>query len=338
MKIVFLKWKRKKYLILGAVIILIFFYVINFTSLKHSQTDFSYLRLPNDNLPELTQTNLEELPDSGLDKIPRIIHQTWKTADIPDLYIDWIKSWHTLNPDWEYWFWTDENTRAFIAQKYPWFLDVFDNYPEPIRRADSMRYFILYEFGGVYVDLDMENLKSLSPLIKKYYCFLGQEPYVHPMIDSNFEHLPINAIMGCRKGHPFMKLLMDQLPKFSNMWHVLDSTGPHFMRLWFKDYKKYNYNAEHENGTFLTPPEWFFPFVDPVKIKDFHAKCSKYDSLLHHQKRACQFIKEYNGVPSNLKHAFTNHHWIHTYFISRYSLQPPRNIHSIVPSVKIWKP
>ena len=50
--------------------------------------------------------------------------------------------------------WTDEKAREFIAKEYPWFLETFDNYPYPIQRADSIRYFVLSHYGGVYLDLD----------------------------------------------------------------------------------------------------------------------------------------------------------------------------------------
>lgn len=50
--------------------------------------------------------------------------------------------------------WTDAKAREFIKDEYPWFLETFDNYPEPIQRADVIRYFVLAHFGGVYIDLD----------------------------------------------------------------------------------------------------------------------------------------------------------------------------------------
>ena len=44
--------------------------------------------------------------------------------------------------------------RDFVAENYSWFLDTFDNYDQPIQRADAIRYFILVHYGGVYIDLD----------------------------------------------------------------------------------------------------------------------------------------------------------------------------------------
>ena len=53
--------------------------------------------------------------------------------------------------------WTDDKSRELIATEYPWFLDTFDNYSQPIQRADAIRYFVLAHFGGIYIDLDDVN-------------------------------------------------------------------------------------------------------------------------------------------------------------------------------------
>lgn len=38
-----------------------------------------------------------------------------------------------------------------IAEKFPWFLDTWFKYPYNIQRADVLRYFVLYEYGGIYL-------------------------------------------------------------------------------------------------------------------------------------------------------------------------------------------
>ena len=53
----------------------------------------------------------------------------------------------------EFKLWSDASSRAFIAEKYPWFLQNFDGYPYPIQRADAIRYFVLHHYGGVYLEI-----------------------------------------------------------------------------------------------------------------------------------------------------------------------------------------
>jgi hypothetical protein len=38
-----------------------------------------------------------------------------------------------------------------IADKFPWFVDTYRSYPHNIQRADVLRYFVLYEYGGIYL-------------------------------------------------------------------------------------------------------------------------------------------------------------------------------------------
>ena len=67
----------------------------------------------------------------------------------------------------------------FIADRYPQYVPLFQSYSDPLERADAIRYFILYEFGGIYADLDMEFLKPLDSLLNQGYPYiLGDEPYV----------------------------------------------------------------------------------------------------------------------------------------------------------------
>lgn len=41
----------------------------------------------------------------------RIIHQSWKDANVPKDYHAWQQSWRDLHPDWKYILWTDEMNR-----------------------------------------------------------------------------------------------------------------------------------------------------------------------------------------------------------------------------------
>lgn len=279
----------------------------------------------------------ESFPSSGEFRIPRIIHQTWKNTEIPRKLTTWIKSWQLKNPGYEYWLWTDESARKLIAERHPNLLKTFDSYTEGIRRADALRYVILYEFGGVYADMDVESLQSMDPMLRKYSCFVPQEPYEHPILYGNFEHLVINAVMGCTKKHPFMKQLIDNLPFFAHMWNVLDSTGPHFLtNVYLRYSSEHSLEATDPDGVYLAPAEYFFPTIDPSKHFWFRMQCSKFEKLTELQKQACVSLKQKGGKRKPLNVSFTDHHWIHTYLDFRLSLKGPVDIHSIVPNVKIY--
>lgn len=316
-------------------------FVIKFEQIR-DHGDYKRLYIPVDynnvnDYPPLHLTKFESFPENGDMRIPKIIHQTWKTTNIPIKFTGWVKSWLINNPDYEYWLWTDVSARNLIAERHPALLEVYDSYQEGIRRADALRYVILYEFGGVYADMDVESLQNLDPMLRKYACFLPQEPYEHPILYGNFEHLVINAVMGCSAQHPFMKKLIDNLPFFSHMWNVLDSTGPHFLTSIYKRYTAENsLSPIDSNGIYLAPAEYFFPTIDPTKHFWFRIQCSHFEKLTKLQQRACISLKFHGGKRKPLNISFTDHHWIHTYLDFRVSLKGPVDIHKIVPNVHIY--
>ncbi len=157
--------------------------------------------------------------------IPRIIHQTWKTEELPPDYLLYRESVRTHNPDWDHWLWTDTDNRRLIDQHYPWFLETYDGYKHSIERADAVRYFILLHYGGVYIDLDMECLQPIEPLFEKedVHFTLLASPTIHDTVISN-------ALMAASREHAFFAFLTKRLPHVVKsditFADVFNNTGP----------------------------------------------------------------------------------------------------------------
>jgi mannosyltransferase OCH1-like enzyme len=77
--------------------------------------------------------------------IPHIIHQSWKTRDLPTKYRNWHETWKQLHPDWEYRLWTDQDNYELVREEFPWFLETFIGFTRNIERADSVRYMYLFK-------------------------------------------------------------------------------------------------------------------------------------------------------------------------------------------------
>jgi len=158
----------------------------------------------------------------------KIIHQTWKTKDIPfDVYKrEWVASWAERHPGWEYRLWTDEDNRCLIKEQFPWFLKTYDNYPAAINRVDAIRYFILYAYGGVYVDLDYLCLKNLEPLLAGYDLVL-----TYTGRDKAFAHSISNAIMASSKGMSLWPEVFKRMQKARGDKTIVEfRTGPALLR------------------------------------------------------------------------------------------------------------
>jgi mannosyltransferase OCH1-like enzyme len=108
--------------------------------------------------------------------IPHILHQTWKTARVPEPFDKFQASWQALHPGFQYRLWTDADNAQFVRDHYPAWVALYRSFEREIFRADMARCLYLHHFGGVYVDLDIEPLRPLTSLLAKHSCVLGTEP------------------------------------------------------------------------------------------------------------------------------------------------------------------
>jgi|EP01046_Picozoa_sp_COSAG06_P032840 hypothetical protein len=168
-------------------------------------------------------------------EVPHVVHQTWKDREVQSVFEPRIASWISKNPDWEYRFWTDDDNRELIKTVYPESLAMFDGYHTNIQRADAIRYFILYEYGGVYADLDFEALRPLSQLLESdemadVGVILGQEPYAHSRVLYDQPRMLCNAIMITCPHHPFWKAVIDELhTRYDAGIKTVRATGPRML-------------------------------------------------------------------------------------------------------------
>ncbi len=84
-----------------------------------------------------------------------------------------------------------------------------------------------------------------------------------------------NALMGCRRKHPFFKYVIDRLRRKANKTGVLDSTGPMMLDGLAHKYIKETPNAKDENKLFLAPPDYFSPTWDWRNTGGFRMRCNK---------------------------------------------------------------
>lgn len=189
-------------------------------------------------------------------RIPHIIHQTWKSHDIPDKWQPFQASWKKFHPDWEYRFTTDADNRAFFAEFYPQFLPIYDAYPLEINRAEAYRYFSLYHYGGVYVDMDFEALAPIDDLLRDREVVLGEEPPAHleqyTIETRGLTRIICNAFLASVVRHPFWEHAQDLLVKNREAPTLLDKTGIFLLT------RACNSYAEPSRIT-IVPSEYLYP-------------------------------------------------------------------------------
>lgn len=129
--------------------------------------------------------------------IPKIVHFCWLSGDLyPDLVQKCIQSWNDKLPDYEIRLW-DKN--SFDIHSVPWVEQACEAKKWAFA-ADYIRLYALYNFGGIYLDSDVEVLKSFDGLLDRPYFFCKE--HTPDMIENS---LSIEAAtMGCLPKNDFI--------------------------------------------------------------------------------------------------------------------------------------
>ena len=89
-------------------------------------------------------------------QIPRVIHQTYKTNDLPSEISEVVQRLKDMNPTFEYRFYNDKDCIDFITENYDketlnLYSSINPNYGSA--KSDLFRYLLMYKVGGVYLDI-----------------------------------------------------------------------------------------------------------------------------------------------------------------------------------------
>lgn len=101
--------------------------------------------------------------------IPKIIYQTWKTKNL-DVKLQNIRNKiQNLNPTYEMKLFDDNDIEEWIKNTFNDTI-IYNTYKKlkiGAGRADFWRYLILYQNGGIYLDIDSNINKPLDLLIQE---------------------------------------------------------------------------------------------------------------------------------------------------------------------------
>lgn len=188
---------------------------------------------------------LEAVPSSNL-KIPKIIHQIWLGSSLPEDLKTLQQTWKKFHPDWEYKLWTDNDVKNFKMQNR----EVFEKTKNLGAKSDILRYEILYQFGGLYVDTDFECLKPFDELHHICDFYAGLFSYDKICI--------MNSLMGCSPKNKILKNILDSMKMVSSFQitpeEVFNFSGPHYLTSVF-----FGTDKKDKQNSIIFPPTYFFP-------------------------------------------------------------------------------
>lgn len=141
--------------------------------------------------------------------IPKIIHYCWLSNDpVPEDLQTYMKSWKEKLPEYEFIKW---DFNRFEKSSSVWVSEAFDNKKYAFA-ADYIRLYAIYNYGGIYMDMDIEVIKSFNPLLDSEYMMAYERPN-QPWIEA--------GCFGAEKGNEFIG---DCLKRYENR-HFIKEDG-----------------------------------------------------------------------------------------------------------------
>ena len=107
-------------------------------------------------------------------KIPKIIWQTMKTNRLPLFMKNYTDTWIDLNPEYEYRFCDDDDIIDFFKTSFPNYLEGYKQLKYGASKADLWRYLIIYQYGGIYADIDCKCINPLRQWVNPNSCYVTQ--------------------------------------------------------------------------------------------------------------------------------------------------------------------
>ena len=137
--------------------------------------------------------------------IPKIIHYCWFGGkELPNLAEKCIASWKKQLPDYKITCWSEENFD--IDNSVPYLKEAYSKKKFAFV-SDYVRLYALYNYGGIYLDTDVEIIRNFSPLLNDK-TILGYE--TDESISTAFIAVPpktpwIKSLLDIYKKRHFIK-------------------------------------------------------------------------------------------------------------------------------------
>lgn len=133
--------------------------------------------------------------------IPKIIHYAWfGDKEIPPKHQKYIEGWKRLCPDYEIICWNEKNydisKNAYMEQAYK--AKAWGFVPDYLRKD------VVYQYGGIYLDTDVELIKPIDNLL-----------YQEGFCGTEGTRVAFGLGFGARKGLPILKEMMEAYERIS---------------------------------------------------------------------------------------------------------------------------
>lgn len=202
--------------------------------------------------------------------IPKVIHYCWFGGkDKPESVIKCIRSWKEKCPDYEIREWNEENFDIMICN---YVKEAYENKKWAFV-SDYARLYVLYKFGGVYMDTDVELIRNLDYFLN-HNAFAGYES----------KTIIASSLIGSEASDEWIKYLLSYYDN-KNFIHLDGSLDITTNTVTISKMTSEKYKVlldgkliEFDSNKYIYPQEYFSPKV-PGNSK---VKVTKQTYAIHH--------------------------------------------------------
>ena len=175
--------------------------------------------------------------------IPPHIYMCYKTKDVPAFV---TRNWETLNPEYTVHLYDDQECEEFLRREYgEKHAEFFRSIPDGPIRSDFWRVCILYKWGGIYVDADVEPLVPLRSFLEDGVSFLTCLSSLH-ITGGNKCANP--HFMAAKSGHPVLKACIHDMLQKHHTPYSYDEWS--VTRIMYRQLMAFMGSVRYQEGTY----------------------------------------------------------------------------------------
>lgn len=214
--------------------------------------------------------------------IPKTIHYCWFGGNsLPKSAVKCIASWRKYLPDYEIREWNEKNfdvtmsrytAEAYQAKKYAYV-------------SDYVRFWVLYRYGGLYFDVDVEIIRTIDDIIARGP-FMGCESAAHLGTAPLSLCVAPGLGMGITVNHDLIKALLNIYDSLSfekentnRKKGIYKTVVSYTTELFVKRGLRNTSEVQCVDGVYIYPKEYFNPLehINQLKITDNTRSIHWYD-------------------------------------------------------------
>jgi mannosyltransferase OCH1-like enzyme len=162
--------------------------------------------------------------------IEKNIHQVWVGKyRMPKHIIEYTAKMKEVHPSFNYYFWTDDN----VPQLPDRLQAIYDKLSHPALQCDLLRIYLVYTYGGVYLDVDW--LVNEGSTVLNQIDFEQDKDAMFIYHEDEHQGDVGNSFMASKKGNPMFKFFLDEI-KHHEQW-----IGPNWLAAVIKKYFGFDY-------------------------------------------------------------------------------------------------